>query len=60
MRGRSFRWLGPPRQRPTFHPAQLPRRERSRAALHPGRDRRRRPWRQGRSIRSPDLTDELT
>src|SRR5215203_1555426 len=26
----------PPRQRPTFHPAQLPRRERSRAALHPG------------------------
>jgi hypothetical protein len=30
MRGRSFRWLDPPRQRPTFHPAQLPRRERSR------------------------------
>jgi hypothetical protein len=30
MRGRSFRWLDPPRQRPAFHPAQLPRRERSR------------------------------
>jgi hypothetical protein len=27
--GWSFRWLDPPRQRPTFHPAQLPRRERS-------------------------------
>ena len=54
------RLLDPPRQWPTFHPAQLPRRERSRAALHPGRDRRRRPRRQGRRIRLPDLTDELT
>ncbi|CAA9579887.1 MAG: hypothetical protein AVDCRST_MAG19-3815, partial [uncultured Thermomicrobiales bacterium] len=45
----------PPRQRSTFHPSQLPRRERSRAALHPGRDRRRRPRCQGRPIRLPDL-----
>jgi hypothetical protein len=35
-------------------------RERSRVRFIQGRDRRRRPRRQGRRIRLPDLTDELT